>query len=282
MSISGKTKLLGIIGHPISHTFSPAMHNAALNELGLDYLYVPLAVERQHLGAAIKGLPALGFRGINVTIPHKQGVMPYLNKIDFAAQAIGAVNTIVFEDGVGHGYNTDWSGFIEDLQARHIHIDGRDCVVLGAGGSARAIVYGLLLGGAKVHLLARREEQWQQLKTELGRYIDTKNLLGYEFGLLAAFTGGEPLIINTTPVGMTPHTEESIWPLHLPFPKGSYVYDLVYNPPQTQLLKQAQSADCETANGLGMLLRQGAQAFVKWTGHAPNLTVMQAALPTFG
>ena len=278
-SISGKTTLLGLIGHPVSHSFSPRMHNAAAADLGLDYAYLPLPVAPENLEAALKGLPALGFRGINITIPHKQAVMPFLDHIDEAALAIGAVNTIVFEpDGSSHGFNTDWSGFTEDLNSLGVGVFGRNALIFGAGGSARAIVYALLKVNAKIHLLARRPEQAQQLVAAMSSQIDTSKIKILTPDQLDTLDVPAPLIINTTPVGMSPNTDRSIWPQDLPMPDNAVVYDLVYNPKQTRLMQQAEAVDLHAANGLGMLLWQGAHAFKLWTDVEPDLKVMEKAL----
>lgn len=288
--IKGTTQLIGLIGWPVAHSFSPAMHNAAAAAAGLDYVYVPLPVRPEDVDTAVPALPTLGFRGVNVTIPHKQAVMPLLDEIDPAAAAIGAVNTIVVEPG-GRGaggqgrmvgYNTDWSGFLADLTALGVPVVGRDCLVLGAGGSARAVVYGLMTAGAQIQVLARRIKQARDLVTDMEiefseeiRFLEAGSMTELE---TAVSTTTAPLIINTTPLGMTPHENTSPWPDNLPFPDGAFVYDLVYNPRQTRLMQQAQTAGCGAANGLGMLVHQGALAFKLWTGVMPDVAVMYEAL----
>jgi len=275
--------LTGLIGWPVSHSFSPAMHNAALAVLGLNWVYVPLPVPPDRVGDAVRGLPALGFQGVNVTVPHKQAVMPFLDEISPAAQAIGAVNTILVEQESGRllGFNTDWRGFLADLVAKEVEVNGRHCLVLGAGGSARGIVYALFQAGGRVLLLARRPEQAYQLAADLGNgFVEEIRSLA-ELESTAAQTKA-PLIINTTPLGMSPHVNGSPWPDDVPVPAGSFVYDLVYNPPETRLMRQALDAGCHACNGLGMLLRQGAISFALWTGSDPDLSVMQEALEAAG
>jgi shikimate dehydrogenase len=284
MNIQGSSRLIGLIGWPVAHSRSPAMHNAAAQALGLDWVYVPLPVRPEHLPTAVSALYALGFRGVNVTVPHKQAVLPLLDRLDVGAQAIGAVNTIVIEEnGRLTGYNTDWTGFQADLESQHIAVNGRDCLVLGAGGSARAVVYALARMGGQVQVLARRPQQAAALVADLaanmpahlpGSLIQERPLT--ELPHATAQTES-PLIVNTTPLGMVPHPERSIWPDDLPFPAGSFIYDLVYNPAQTRLMTQAQRSHCRASNGLGMLLHQGAQAFLLWTGHRPDLAVMAQA-----
>jgi shikimate dehydrogenase len=278
--IDGKTQLIGLIGYPISHSFSPAMHNAAARDLGLNWAYVPLAVPPDRVGDAVRGLPAFSFHGANVTIPHKQAVMPYLDHIDPAAHAIGAVNTIVVEgDGKLVGYNTDWSGFGEDLASYGVDMARQTCAVLGAGGSARAIVYALTQAGAEVNIFARRIAQAEQLVTDL----DVAHLAtSHTFTDLTQHAARITLLINTTPIGMFPYSDQSPLPDGLILPNVKFVYDLVYNPAQTKLMVWAEKASNDVpiphTNGLGMLLRQGAQAFKLWTGQQPNLQVMAQAI----
>jgi shikimate dehydrogenase len=267
------------------------MHNAVAKAAGLDYVYVPLPVRPGDVETAVPALPALGFRGVNVTIPHKQAVMPFLDEIDPAAQVIGAVNTIVVEtagletrDYKTIGYNTDWLGFLADLEALDVPIAGRDCLVLGAGGSARAVAYGLAAAGGHVQVLARRPEQAQQLVADLSPHVAGLSSEAWlNFWPLAELKTAvsattTPLIINTTPLGMTPNISQSPWPDDLPIPPDAFVYDLVYNPRQTKLMQQAAVAGCRTANGLGMLVHQGALAFQLWTGVMPDINVMRAVL----
>jgi shikimate dehydrogenase len=279
--INGKTQLIGLIGWPVSHSFSPAMHNAAAQALGLNWVYVPLPVTPENVATAVSSLSALGFRGVNVTVPHKQAVMPLLDELEPGAQAIGAVNMIVVgENGRLTGHNTDWSGFLADLQANDIEIANRDCLLLGAGGSARAVAYALARSGARLHILARRGEQAEKVVADLRPYLPTTHLTSHPLAALGniAATLHTPLIINSTPLGMTPHEASSPWPTNLPFPANSTVYDLVYNPRHTQLMQQAASAGCHAINGLGMLVQQGAKAFALWTGVEPDTAVMASAI----
>ncbi len=291
MTVSGKTQLIGLIGWPVAHSFSPAMHNAAAAAAGLDWVYLPLPVRPDGVETAVRGLPALGFRGVNVTIPHKQAIIPFLDEIDPAAQAIGAVNTIVvetederlkIEDWRLVGYNTDWSGLLADLAQLEEPVAGRDCLVLGAGGSARAVVYGLGAAGGRVQVLARRAEQAQRLVADLEtgflgeiRFLEAKPLMALETAVSATTA---PLIINTTPLGMAPDVNNSPWPGNLTFPPGAFVYDLVYNPRETKLIRQARADGLPAANGLGMLVQQGALAFQLWTGVMPDTAVMRHVL----
>jgi shikimate dehydrogenase len=282
--ISGKTQLIGLIGWPVSHSFSPAMHNAAAADLGLDFVYVAMPVEPEHLAAAVRGLPAIGFRGFNVTVPHKEKVMPLLDEVDTAAQAVGAVNTVVIqrEDRPRLvGYNTDWSGFLADIQEQGVEVQGKECLVLGAGGSARGVAYGLASAGGRVHLFARRAAQARQLVEDLAGHISEGQLLAHdwqEIGDVCREMAAVSLIVNTTPVGMSPQVGETPWPAGVPFPGGAFVYDLVYNPAETRLVSEARTAGNQAITGLGMLLHQGAQAFQLWTGQSPDLELMAQAV----
>jgi shikimate dehydrogenase len=293
--ISGKTQLAGLIGWPVSHSFSPAMHNAAAAELGLDLVYVPLPVRLENLPAAIRGLAALGFVGVNVTVPHKEAVIPLLSEVDTAAHTIGAVNTISFQPPAAKsqqsavsgqqsavGHNTDAAGFLADLEHIGVAIAGRECLILGAGGSARAVAYGLASAGGTVRLFARRVEQARKLAADLLPHFEAARFSAFSWEELKETRDfQETLIVNTTPLGMTPEVDLSPWPDTLHFPPKAVVYDLVYNPSETRLVAQARAAGCRAANGLGMLLRQGALAFELWTGREPDIDVMRATLPHF-
>jgi shikimate dehydrogenase len=285
MVINGETQLTGLIGWPVAHTFSPAMHNAAALQLGLNMAYLAMPVHPNDLAEAVRGLPALGFKGFNVTVPHKQAILPLLDYVEQGAAIIGAVNTVVINPHPGGppqrwhltGHNTDWLGFLADLAALDVPVKGRDCLVLGAGGSARAIIYALAKAGAKVHLIARRIEQAQALATDFAavaslHLADLDTLPSRAAGLTA------PLIVNATPLGMSPNDRSSIWPDPLPFPDGAFIYDLVYNPRHTKLMHQAESASCANTNGLGMLLHQGLLAFQLWTGEKPHIETMKKVL----
>ena len=284
IEIDGKSRLIGLIGWPVSHTLSPVMQNAAAQAAGLNLVYVPLPVRPDQVETAVLGLPALGFLGVNVTVPHKQAVIPYLDKIETGAQAIGAVNTIQVTNPDGQpvliGHNTDWTGFLADLANQQVEVMGRDCVVLGAGGSARAVVYALLHAGAAVSIVARRPQQATELWEALSPAFPQQTVQIRPFTALADLvsTLTAPLIVNCTPVGMTPHTDRTPWPGDFSFPADGVLLDLVYNPAQTRLMQQATASGARAINGLGMLLWQGAKAFEIWTGVVPDVEVMRHAL----
>jgi shikimate dehydrogenase len=284
--ITGKTQLLGLLGWPVHHTFSPAMHNSAAADLGLDVVYMALPVHPDSLADGVRGLAALGFLGVNVTVPHKETVIPLLDKVDTAVQAIGAVNTITITRGetaepILTGYNTDWSGFLADVQSHQVAVEGQECIVLGAGGSARGVAYALATSGGRVHLFARRMEQADRLVDELVPHTPQGALAAYHWSKLGEVCRSlttVSLIVNTTPLGMSPNVETTPWPESLRFPAGTFVYDLVYNPAETTLVKQAREAGCSATTGLGMLLNQGVQAFQLWTGRKPDPQIMANAL----
>lgn len=258
------------------------MHNAAAAALGLNLVYVPLPVPPDKLLDALRGLPALGIRGVNVTVPHKEAVLPHLHAIYPAARIIGAVNTIVVGDGLLTGFNTDWSGFLADLEGHRLALYGRDCLILGAGGSARAVTYALLRRGSRVTVAARRLEQAQQLAADMAPAFPDAAPVGVVALDEAAATAAhldEPIIINTTPLGMSGEwVVLSPWPDGAPFPAGAFVYDLVYNPSPTRLMAQARAAGIRAADGLGMLVGQAAEAFEVLTGRRPDAGVMRRAI----
>lgn len=276
-TITGKTTVVGLIGWPVSHSVSPPMHNAAFAALGLDWCYVPLPVPAARIGDALAGLVALGLAGANVTVPHKQAVMPHLDRLSPAAQAIGAVNTLVVEpDGSLFGDNTDAPGFVADLRSHGVDPAGQHVLVLGAGGSARAVVYGLASAGAAVVTIANRTlDRATALAAALQPQVGGCPLAVCDLpdGLHIAADRAD-LIVNCTSLGMTPNVATSPWPDGLPFRTGQVVYDLVYNPPQTRLLQQAAQAGARAIGGLGMLIWQGAIAFETWTGAAPPVQIM--------
>jgi shikimate dehydrogenase len=297
VEITGKTRLVGLIGWPIEHSLSPAIHNAAAADLGLDLAYLPMPVRAEDLQAALQGLAALGFLGANVTVPHKERVIPFLDRLDPAAGAIGAVNTIVINHNTPvspntsgespvppraelTGYNTDWSGFLEDLDELDIEISNGDCLILGAGGSARAVVHALASAGGRAHVFARRREQARTLTRQLSAHVADNLLAHYEWKELADICRrvNPKLIVNTTPLGMSPNLSASPWSDEVKIPDSAFIYDLVYNPAETQFMRQAKAAGCRASNGAGTLVRQGAQAFELWTGIKPDLVVMTAVM----
>ena len=278
MVISGKTRLCGIIGDPVEHSMSPVMHNAAFAKIGLDYLYVPFRVKKEELGKAIEGMRALNIKGLNVTIPHKVAVLQFLDKLDRPAEQIGAVNTIVNDDGVLTGYNTDGAGFLQTLLARGVEPEGKNIVILGAGGAARAICFTLADRGAHLVILNRLLElDWakelaHRISQIFGKAVEARELSREN---LAGAVGKADILINATSVGMSPNIDQTPLDSDLLRP-GLVVFDVVYNPIKTRLLGEAEIAGAETIGGLDMLVWQGALAFEMWTGRKAPAELMKA------
>ncbi len=275
--ISGKTRLCGIIGDPIEHTMSPVMHNAAFRQVGVDYLYVPFKVRQGELAKAIDGVRALNIRGLNVTIPHKVAVIRFLDKLDHLANKIGAVNTIVNEDGVLTGYNTDGAGFLQALLERGIEPEGKNIVILGAGGASRAISFSLADRGGNLVILNRLLElNWaKDLARKISRFF-SKEVKALELNRenLARVPDKADIVVNATSVGMTPDIDETPVTSDLLKPDLT-VFDIVYNPIKTRLLREAEVAGTKTISGLDMLVWQGALAFEKWTGLKAPIELMR-------
>ncbi len=280
---------LGLIGYPLGHSLSPQLHLAALAAAGLpgDYrlFAIPPTPEgRVEISKLIEDLCAGKLHGLNVTIPHKQNVLPFLDRQTLVAQAVGAVNTLyVAPDSHGSrqvtGDNTDVPGFLWDIR-RLVGTGSGRALVLGAGGSARAVVYALAQAGWQVRVLARRIDQANQLVDEIGASSGLGERLQageMEKQSLARFSEGCDLLVNTTPLGMVPNTGACPWPEETPLPGRAAVYDLVYNPLETRLVRRARQAGLITASGAGMLIAQAALAFKKWTGQEPPFAVMEKA-----
>jgi shikimate dehydrogenase len=275
--ISGKTRVCGVIGDPIEHTMSPVMHNAAFKELGLDYLYVPLRVKREELSKAVESMRALNIRGLNVTLPHKVAIISFLDELDPLARKIGAVNTIVNDDGVLTGYNTDATGFLQALLDKGVKPEGKTAVILGAGGASRAISFILAERDAYLVILNRLLElDWAEELAQRVSKVSKKGVKALELNEknLEMVLEGADILINATSVGMSPDVDETPVPTRLLKP-GLIVFDIVYNPIQTRLLKEAETAGAQTIDGLDMLAWQGAIAFEKWTGRKAPLDLMK-------
>lgn len=283
ITIDGHTQLVGLIGWPVEHSVSPAMHNAAFDALGLNWRYVPLPVAPGQVEAAVRGVRALGFRGVNVTVPHKQAVMPALDEIGPAAGALGAVNTVVAgRDSTGRttlrGDNTDAPGFLKALRRGGFEPRGKRAVLVGAGGAGRAVAYGLLEAGAdEVLVLDVAAQQAQRLVSDLDGVSSRLRSVAHSTEALVEAARAAHLLVNATPLGMWPRVGPTIWPEGIPVPPHLTVFDLVYNPTETQLLRQTRAAGAQPISGLGMLVEQGALAFEMWTGQPAPVEVMQAA-----
>ncbi len=277
--IRGTTRLVGVIGDPVAHSRSPAMHNAAFRALGLDWCYVPLHVAPHSLEAALRGLVALGFVGANVTIPHKERAATLCDELTPAAEAVGAVNTLAVQEARLAGDNTDVGGLLLTLAEARVELERQEALVLGAGGSARAAVYALAQSGAQVTVanrtLARAEALVRSLQGRVrGRLVAIPLA---DRPALEASLQRATLLVNTTSVGMEPGPDESPLPVDLPLPPELTVLDLVYAPRQTRLLREAAARGCRTIEGLRVLVYQGALSFECWTGRAAPVEVMMSA-----
>lgn len=285
LEIDGKTKIVGLFGYPVEHTFSPLMHNSAFEALGLNYRYLPFAVNPKDLSKGVAGIKALGLDGVNVTIPHKETVMEYLDEISPAAKLIGAVNTIVHREGNLIGYNTDGPGFIRSLEEEvETKVKDKSLLVIGAGGAARAVAIQAVLEGAKKITLVNRnpersldiadsiKESGRNCSVEIFALADEvwqKNLEQID------------IIVDTSPVGMYPNTQ--VPPIISPelLTSNLLVCDLVYNPQDTVLLQAAKARGAKTWGGLGMLIHQGALAFELWTGQKAPVHIMKQAVQNY-
>lgn len=280
MTITGKTQIYGIFGCPVTHTASPAMHNAAFLKLGLDCAYIPFEVAPEKLAHAVEGIRALKLQGVNITVPHKEKVLKSLDELSPEAAIIGAVNTIVNKNGKLIGYNTDGIGFLRSFEKDgRQQVKGKKMVLFGAGGAGRAVAIQSLLVGLKDVVIV---DVLEKKARDLSRHINGK-IRGLRSRMIPAVTDiinevipFADIIVHATPVGMKPGDP-------LPFDtsclrKGQVVFDLIYNPPETKLLCAARKKGCRTFNGLGMLLHQGCKAFEIWTGMSAPVAVMEKAL----
>ena len=276
MNIKGSTNIVGLIGHPVEHSFSPPMHNAAFKRLNMDYAYVAFDVEPQNLKSAIDGAKSLGIKGLNVTIPHKIEVMEYLDEIDEVAGLIGAVNTIDFKDM--KGYNTDGIGAVRAIE-EVTSIKNKDVIVAGAGGASRAISFYIAKYGAdNLTILNRNVEKAQSLVGD----VSDSNLMGNveadSISEISSYLRDADILINTTPIGMHPNINDNPVASANDMHEDLVVFVAVYNPNETVLLKEAIKADAKPVYGIKMLLYQGAESFKIWTGIDAPVDAMEDAL----
>ncbi|WP_066637661.1 shikimate dehydrogenase [Desulfolucanica intricata] len=279
--ISGSTKLCGIIGNPVEHSLSPVMHNAAFLTAGLNYAYVPYRVSKECLADAVSAVRALNMVGVNITVPHKQAVINYLDEISTEAKLFGAVNTVVNQKGSLIGYNTDGQGFVRSIKEQaEFSPDGKSILILGAGGAARSVAVQLALSGAGVIYIANRT---YERALEITNLIESntaciaKPVLWKDAVHIKDIVPEVELIVQTTPQGMYPDNKD-IPNCPLLFHDKQLVCDLIYNPPKTLFLKSAQKCGAKILNGIGMLIYQGALAFELWTGQKAPVEAMEEAL----
>ncbi len=266
-------KILGVIGHPIEHSLSPPMHRAALKELGLDYHYDKFEVKPQELENFLKDASE-NFLGFNVTIPHKVKIIQLLDSISKEAELIGAVNTVKFENSSVKGYNTDGLGALRALEEAGQPVSGKKVLILGAGGASRAISFQLAMEGAEISICDKAGEKAEELAAEIMEKLSKDvRILDFPIKKLDEFN----ILINATPVGMSPNTDNSPLPGEFLNPSLT-VMDIVYNPLETKLLADAKEAGCKTVNGTGMLVNQGAESLKIWLGVEAPVETMRSAL----
>ena len=280
MHISGKTELYGLIGYPVRHTFSPLMHNAAFQTLGINAVYLAFEVKPKDLGTAMHSLRTLGIKGLNVTVPYKEKVLKYLDEVEQEARFIGAVNTIVLKEGRLKGYNTDGKGFVRSLKEEFgmSSPKGKRFFIIGAGGASRAISFSLALSGAgRIVLVDEVADRAANLSKSLERHTDSEAIaIRKDTKAVKEMILDSDVLINATPCGMKTKDPKVIDPDYIY--KGLFVYDIIYNPRTTTLLRDARNRGAVTANGMGMLLNQGALSFDIWTGKRAPVHVMKRAL----
>ena len=280
MRISGKTKVCAVIGDPVEHSLSPCFQNAAFQHLGLDFVYVAFTVKAEELRGAIEGVRSLGFHGLNVTMPHKISIIQYLDELDEDAERVGSVNTVLNRDGRLIGYTTDGVGALNALKNNGVDPKGKKIVILGAGGASRSVSFALIREARELVILNRTVRRAERLVCDLHRLVkeDEKVRSGRltEENLKKELKDAD-ILINATPVGMAPNEDKMLVKeghLH----PNLVVFDLIYNPIETKLLRKAKMVGAKTINGLSMLIHQGAASFEIWTGlKAPIHVMMKAA-----
>jgi shikimate dehydrogenase len=279
--ITSHTKFICIIGHPIEHSLSPLMHNALFQDLNLDYIYIAFDVHPNNLKAAFDGIRALNIEGANVTIPHKQESLKYMDRLDPLAREIGALNTVKNEDGKLIGKNTDALGARKALKDAKFDLKRKSVIVLGAGGAARAICYAIKEEIEELIIINRTYSKAKQLAIELEKDSGLSiKLFELNNPSIVNLVQSADMLINTTPIGMYPDVGRS------PLPKQALnehlnVFDVIYNPLETQLLKDASDKGCNILGGIDMLINQGALAFEWWTSKKPNIRLMKKKLIEF-
>ncbi|MEM9539867.1 MAG: shikimate dehydrogenase [Cyanobacteria bacterium P01_E01_bin.42] len=281
LPITGKTKLLGVIGDPVEHSLSPAMHNAAIANLGLDYAYLPFPIQKDNLARALDGFAAIALVGFNITIPHKQAILPLLAQVSPVARAIGAVNTVWRTSKGWEGTNTDAIGFIAPLKECDRDWTQISPVILGNGGAARAVVAGCVeLGCPEIRVVGRDREKLDKFKLS---WQDTPFAGAVKVHLwdeLTALVSETRLLVNSTPVGMSPHIDRSpvAETVLQQLPAGAIAYDLIYTPSPTRFLQLAQNCGALAIDGSEMLVQQGAAALQLWLQQPVPADIMRQAL----
>ena len=284
-SITGKTKLLGIIGDPVEHSLSPVMHNAAIAHLRLDYVYVPFPVQQGNLATAIAGFDVTALQGFSITIPHKQDIIPLLTQVSEDAIKIGAVNTVWRTETGWKGTNTDVEGFVAPLKSMSLDWTRVTPVVLGNGGAARAVIVGLInLGCDRVHVVGRNSDKLARFYQSWSHTPAIASRIKiHNWDNLESLLPATDLLVNTTPVGMSPRTDAS--PINAPLmeklKENAIAYDLIYTPNPTQFLKLARARGAKAIDGLEMLVQQGVSALEIWLQQPVPVEVMRNSLKEY-
>lgn len=284
MKINAQTKIVGIFAYPVSHSLSPVMHNAAFSYLGLNYVYLPFEVKEAELKNAVSSLRALNIVGVNVTVPHKEKIIEYLDEVSEEVLKIGAVNTVKNLDGKLLGFNTDKYGFVNSLKRAKIKLENKKAVVLGCGGASRAVCFGLLENRIKNLIITDIvKEKVERLKRDLKKFypdVEIEGILYDEEKILNVLKYSD-ILVNATPVGMKPDLNSSPVSKLPEDNKNLIVYDLVYNPLKTKLLKIAEKLKLKSISGLEMLVLQGAKSFEIWTGKTAPVKIMKREVKKF-
>lgn len=265
--INGLTRTCGLIGCPVEHTLSPIIHNTIAKDMGYNLVYVPFHVEKDQVEEAIKGAYALNIKGLNVTVPHKSAVIPFLKEIDPLAEKIGAVNTLVRVDGGYKGYNTDMTGLKRAMEKQNITIEDKDVILLGAGGASRAVAFLLVSQKAKsVYILNRSLDKAEAVAAEVNQAMQTSIVKAMELSAYQDLPDSKYLCIQGTSVGLYPNSDDVVIADEAFYQKLETAVDIIYKPAETKFMKLCKQAGVKVCNGLGMLLYQGVDAYELWNG----------------
>lgn len=290
--INGSTILTGLIGDPVEHTVSPVLHNSLFSCLGINGIYIPLRIEKRNLAAVVGGLKAMGFAGFNVTIPHKEAILDFLDDADDEVKLLGTANTVKIKNGRLIGYNTDGTGFVDSfIKNTGTGFDGKSVCILGGGGTARTLAVKIAAAGAKkIYIINRTGPKAEEIAERINDMFSGEKH-AREYAVAAAVLPGTEearcrmnecdVVINTTSVGMYPHIESSPVGDDVEFSSGTIVYDVIYNPAETRFLAKARMKGCKTCNGAGMLFCQGIRAFEIWMETKVDTTVSDKLSATF-
>lgn len=264
------TQVIGVLGHPIKHSFSPLMHNLSFDLLELDYIYLPFDVPAANLKDSMKGIRALGIKGFNVTLPLKEKIIEHIDELSEEASIIGAVNTVVNDNGTLHGYNTDVNGIAVSLKNQRKKFAGKEAAVIGGGGAARSVIYSLIRNFKveKINLINRTVQKAESLRDYFESKTHYDNFTIHELVPpdVVEVINGSDLVVNASSIGMFPEIDDTPTSIEQSFKKDQVVFDVVYNPVKTKFLKIAESAGATIVSGLDMFVEQGKKSFELWTG----------------